>query len=218
MNCTEVSDRCDRYLDGRLDAREAEAVRVHIADCRSCADELGFLCGLRAQAESLPRTLDPPRDLWPGIAERIADATVVRGRFIRRVLLVAAAATLVAGSVVTSYLMGRQAAVTAAVQVPTPDVGLSDLVLVSLAGLGVDNYGAGRAELLDALAARQHELSPETMEVVRENLQVIDQAMNSIATALGEDPGNQLLMRQLADTYRRQVGLLQRAVRLPSEI
>lgn len=221
MNCTEVNDRCDRYLDGRLDPSEADAVREHLENCRSCADEFGFLRGLREQAATLPRALDPPRDLWPGIAQRIAEAKVVRGRFVRRILMAAAAAFLVVGSVVTSYLVGRQTALTevsVGSQVPTPDPGLSDVLLASLSGLGVDDYGATRAALLNALEARQHELSPETMRVVRENLLVIDKAMDSIATALGEDPENQALMRQLASAYRRQVDLLQRAVRLPSEI
>jgi anti-sigma factor RsiW len=218
MNCTEVTDRCDRYLDGRLDVSEADALRAHVAGCRSCADELEFIRELRVQVAALPRSLDPPHDLWPGVATLIADATVVRGRFVRRMLMAAAAATLVAGSVVTSYYVGRQVAVTKVVQAPTPDPGLSEILLVSLAGLGVDDYGATRAALLDALEARQHELSPETMRVVRENLLVIDRAMDSIATALGEDPENQALMRQLAGTYRRQVDLLQRAVRLPSDI
>jgi hypothetical protein len=51
-----------------------------------------------------------------------------------------------------------------------------------------------------------------------ENLLLIDQAMDRIAEALGEDPENEFLMQQLATAYRRQIDLLQRAVRMPAEI
>ena len=82
----------------------------------------------------------------------------------------------------------------------------------------MDNYLATRTELLDALEARKHELSADTMAVVMENLQLIDQAMDRIAEALGEDPENEFLMRQLAGAYRRQIDLLQLAIRLPAEV
>ena len=96
--------------------------------------------------------------------------------------------------------------------------GPSAVLLASFEGLGVDNYMATRTELLDALEARKHELSADTMDVVMENLLLIDQAMDRIAEALGEDPENEFLMKQLAGAYRRQIDLLQRAVRMPAEV
>ena len=50
------------------------------------------------------------------------------------------------------------------------------------------------------------------------NLKVIDDAMEKIAEALGEEPGNEFLMKQLAAAYRRQINLLETAVRLPAEV
>jgi hypothetical protein len=96
--------------------------------------------------------------------------------------------------------------------------GPSKVLLASFEGLGVNNYLDTRTELLDALEARKHELSGETMEVVMDNLLLIDQAMDRIAEALGEDPENEFLMKQLAGAYRRQIDLLQRAVRMPAEV
>jgi ribosome assembly protein YihI (activator of Der GTPase) len=92
------------------------------------------------------------------------------------------------------------------------------VLLASFEGLGVNNYMARRTELLNALDARSHELSGETMDVVMENLLLIDQAMDRIAVALGEDPENEFLMKQLVGAYRQQINLLQRAVRLPAEV
>ena len=130
----------------------------------------------------------------------------------------AAAAVLVVSSVVTAYLIGRSQAVVIAEAPEVVESGPSEVLLASFEGLGVDNYLATRAELMAALEARSQELSPETMDVVMENLLLIDQAMNRIAEALGEDPENEFLMKQLAGAYRRQIDLLQRAVRLPAEV
>jgi hypothetical protein len=218
MKCIESIDRFDDSLDGVLDAAEAEELRAHVAACPSCAEELESIRELRQRAASLSRSLEPSRDLWPGIAVRIWEEKVVRGRFGRRALLAAAAAVVVISSVVAAYFIGRSQAV---VTVETPRVvetGPSAVLLASFEGLGVDNYLAIRAELLDALEARRHELSPETMDVVMENLLLIDQAMDRIAEALGEDPENEFLMKQLAGAYRRQIDLLQRAVQLPAEV
>jgi hypothetical protein len=166
----------------------------------------------------LPRSINPPRDLWPGIENRIASTKVVTGRFRRRALLAAAAAILLVSSVMTAYMVGRrQAAPTAVVTAPTR-AAASEVLRASFAEIGVHDYEATRRQLQDVLDRREGELSQETMDVVRRNLRLIDEAMGAIAEALGEDPGNELLMRQLASAYRRQIDLLGRAANLPSEV
>jgi len=219
MNCHEWTDRFDDFLDGRLDAAEAEDLQTHIAACPSCSSELASIRELRDLAAALPCSLEPPRDLWPGIEARVSETKVVRGRFGRRAILAAAAAVVIASSVVTAYFIGRsQTVVVTAESSAVVASGPSEVVLASFEGLGVNNYLDTRTELLDALEARKHELSGETMDVVMENLLLIDQAMDRIAEALGEDPENEFLMKQLAGAYRRQIGLLQRAVRMPAEV
>jgi hypothetical protein len=211
-------DLLDDSLDGRLHADEEKLVQQHLDGCTSCAEEFKSIRELRERAAGLPRSLEPARDLWPGIASAIDQSKVVRGRFGRRALLAAAAAVFVVSSVVTAYYLGRSQAIVTAENPMVVDGGHSAVLLASFDGLGVDDFAARRAELLDALKARSHELSPETMEVVMENLRLIDDAMDRIAVALGEDPENEFLMKRLAGAYRRQIDLLQRAVRLPSEV
>jgi hypothetical protein len=219
MNCHECTDRFDDFLDGRLDAAEVEDLQAHVAGCSSCAGELASVRELRDLAAALPRSLEPSPDLWPGIEARISEANVVRGRFGRRALLAAAAAVVIVSSVVTAYFVGRSQAVVVTAEPPAVVAsGPSAVLLASFEGLGVDNYLATRTELLDALEAREHELSSETLDVVMENLLLIDQAMDKIAEALGKDPENEFLMKQLAGAYRRQIDLLQRAVRMPAEV
>ncbi len=219
MSCDEWTDRFDGFLDGRLDATEIEDLRAHVAGCPSCAGELASIRDLKHLAAALPRSVEPSRDLWPGIEARISDAKVVRGRFGRRALLAAAAALVVVSSIATAYFVGRWQAVVVTAESPAMlESGPSEVLLATFKGLGVDDYMATRTELLNALEARKHELSTETMDVVTENLMVIDHAMDRIAEALGEDPENEFLMKQLASAYRRQIDLLQRAVRMPAEV
>ena len=218
MNCSEVVSRIDGYLDGRLRPEDEEALRNHIAECPACAEEADAVKELRQRAARLPRSLDPPRDLWPEIATRIAAETVVRGRFVRRALMAAAAVALLAGSVVTAYMVGRSQVGTTVEYRQVVETGPSEIVLASFEGLGVDDYLVTRSELLGALEARRDDLSPETLEVLMANLKVIDDAMGKIAEALGEEPGNQFLMKQLAAAYRRQINFLEMAVRLPAEV
>ena len=126
---------------------------------------------------------------------------------------------MVVSSIVTAYFVGRSQAVVVTAESPAMiESGPSEVLLATFKGLGVDNYMATRTELLNALEARKHELSVETMDVVTENLMLIDHAMDRIAEALGEDPENEFLMKQLASAYRRQIDLLQRAVRMPAEV
>lgn len=219
MNCREFTDRVDEFLDGQLATAEAESLRTHLAGCPSCTAELASILELRDLAAALPRSLEPPRDLWPGIEARVSMTEVVRGRFGRRSLLAAAAAVVIVSSVVTAYFIGRSQAVPlTAGPSAVVESGPSEVLLASFEGLGVDNYLDTRTELLDALEARKHELSGETLEIVMDNLLLIDQAMDRIAEALGEDPENEFLMKQLAGAYRRQIDLLQRAVRMPAEV
>jgi len=218
MKCSDFADWIDDYLDGCLRRPDVEAVRAHLAGCAGCAGEAETARDLRRLAARLPRSLEPPRDLWPEIASRIADEKVVRGRFGRRALMAAAAVVLLAGSIVTAYLVGRGQALTVIDGRRTAASGPSRAVAASFEGLGVDDYAAMRGELLRAFEARRHNLSPETLEVLTTNLKVIDDAMARIAEALDEDPGNEFLMKQLAAIYRRQIDLLETAVRLPAEV
>jgi anti-sigma factor RsiW len=217
MNCDDVRSALDEFLDRGLDGADEAAVRAHLEGCTTCAREREALVELRERVAELPRSLEPPRDLWPEIEAQIGSEKVVRAAFVRRALLAAAAVVLVVSSVVTAYLVGRRQATTVVV-IPASQPVASGVLAASFAEIGVHDYQTVRHQLLDVLERRRDELSPATMAVVLSNLRVIDDAMDEIAGALGEDPGNELLMRQLVSVYRQQVNLLERAAILPREI
>jgi hypothetical protein len=220
LTCDDVGRRIDDFLDDGLGALETEAVRAHLEACGGCRDKAAAIEELCEAARMLPRSLEPERDLWPDIAGRINGRRVVRGRFGRPARgaargwgAVAAAAAVLVVSVVAAYTVGlrqgRPETVAAA-----PDQGYR---LAAFAAPEVDLERA-RDQLLAGLEQRRDELSPETWLVVMDNLEVIDDAIARIGTALEDNPNDGRLNRQLAVAYRQQIDLLQRATRLPAEI
>jgi len=217
MKCDRVMSLLEDFLDGLTDDEASAAVRAHLGECEACAEECEALVALRARVEALPESIEPPKDLWPEIESRIAAEKVVRPRFGRSAMMAAAAVVVLVSSVVTAFLVGRHSISTVAVS-PTPRPAASDVLQASFAELGVYDYQSTRQQLLDVLEARQDEFSPATLEVILSSLRLIDDALGEISRALGDDPGNELLMRQLASTYRRQINLLERAANLPPEV
>ena len=101
MKCDEMTLLLDELLDGGLDEASQAEAQAHIEGCRVCAEAYRSLVYLRDEVQGLPRSIEPPRDLWPEIEVQVAAAKVARGRFGRRPLMAAAAAVLLITSVVT---------------------------------------------------------------------------------------------------------------------
>jgi hypothetical protein len=228
MTCEQVVERLDEYVDGELPAATAEQLAQHLQTCQSCREEERALRQLVARAAGLPREIQPAKDLWAGIAERLEGHKVVE--FPRRrlssprpresVVLAAAAAALVAvSSAVTAYLMrgpDPTPADRAAVSLEAPLYD-AELVQASIRGAETEYERAAEA-LLASLEARQDSLSPETMKVVRDNLAVIDNALREVRAALRKDPGNPGLVRMLASTHRKKIDILQRVAKHPTSL
>jgi hypothetical protein len=68
--------------------------------------------------------------------------------------------------------------------------------------------------ILAMLEAREDELDPATVGVLRRNLQIIDRAAAEIRTALDRDPENPRLKQMLYAEERRRGTVLRRAADL----
>ena len=75
MDCDEFTSKLADYLDGDLSDAVRVALEAHASGCAECGRLLSEIESLRMDAASLP-LLEPSRDLWAGIAERI-DARVL---------------------------------------------------------------------------------------------------------------------------------------------
>jgi hypothetical protein len=221
MNCDEFRNQLDALVDGELTTCERSAMDAHSEACADCRVELESMRELQRQTASLSRQVEPPSDLWLEISERIESRKLVVAPFgssIRRFAAAAAAAAVIIAAVLVAYMVGRQHSTPMVVEMtPTPNVMAARLDATSMAAVESD-FRQARSELMAILDQRRDSLSPETLEVVDSNLRLIDEAIEQISDALGDDPDNPQLSHRLAFAYRQQIQLLRRATNLPSEI
>ena len=221
MKCDTVHEMLDAFVDGDLERSQSADVERHLAMCPVCSRRLDDLRRIMDMTAELPDSVEPARDLWPDIAARLdRPSKVVQGRFAptsRRWMAVAAAAALSIGALVVAYTMGRHHADPMVARASaTPAAVPASLAAPSSASVEAQ-FREARSELLAALEQRRDFLSDETLQVVHDNLDVIDQAIYRISAALDSDPDNSMLRSQLTWAYQQQIQLLQRANRLPAE-
>ena len=219
MTCQELDERLDDWVDGALPAGAASDVEAHLASCPLCRERERRLRQVLAHAASLPRSVTPPRDLWPGIARRVERErswSLATGGWSPWAL--AAAATVVVGLVAVLW-SGRAPSAVRTVEIPaaTPEarlLALPSVVSDPVLAAAERDYEAAANALLEALQQRRSQLQPETLAAVRTNLDVIDRALAEVRQALARNPSNPELNRMLVATHRKKVDVLRRVVKL----
>jgi predicted anti-sigma-YlaC factor YlaD len=223
MNCQELDARLDDYLDGALSAAESAAAGAHLRSCALCREREGRLRQLLAHATALPRSVSPPRDLWPGIARRLErERRPWLGAGAWSPWALAAAATVAVGLAAVLWTgpgpsrvrtVEMPAASPQALR-PAGTAAVADPVLAA----AERDFEAAAAVLLEALRRRSADLEPDTLAAVEGNLQVIDRALAEVRLALSENPASPALGRMLVATHRKKVDVLRRVVRLSTAL
>jgi hypothetical protein len=153
---------------------------------------------LASHLRELPRSIEPPADLWPGVERRLAPR--VRPRWTGPWLRLAAAVLLVALSSGVTWFLVRRAPPPVVVAAPPVDPAM----LARLARAG--------DVLEEGLASAN--LAPSTRVILLRNLAVIDSAVAECQRALDADPGSRVLAGLLRTAQRQRVEFLQQAARL----
>jgi hypothetical protein len=144
---------------------------------------------LRWQLRQLPSDIDPPHDLWPGIAARLQSPRPARrGLGWLSGLAIAASLCLAVG---IAWQQGRT---------PAADP-QADLV-----------QREARALTQEYQAALQHFEGAPLPAPIEPALATLDQSAAEIREAMDSDPGARFLLDQLRRTYSRRLSLTQRAV------
>jgi hypothetical protein len=193
----------------------------------TCEQTLAELRRVAMRAGSLVDRA-PERDLWPDIARRIGvavdrPAPAVRASRHRAFTftlsqLAAAAGVLLAvgaGAMWVGAGMGKPVSGPAGRPGPVsvaPSVGATPAAATDVAGSVA--YANAVADLERALAANRARLDTATVRVIEESLQTIDRAIARARAALAADPSDMYLNAHLAETMRRKLELMRRAVAL----
>ncbi|MDP3910346.1 MAG: anti-sigma factor [Gemmatimonadales bacterium] len=198
------TDRLSEYLDGELMSAERDALETHLAGCAHCRDTLAELRAVVARAQSLENRA-PAADLWPEIHARLT----VRRRFSLTV------SQLLAASIALVVLSGGGVWLALRDGSGTSDPTMAAFPqLVAPAGTPVAwraRTDMAVAQLEETLAQNESRLDTATVRVVRQNLGIIDRAIEKAQRALQADPGSAYLNLHLAQTMRRKIELLRRA-------
>ena len=216
-------DRLNDYIDGELDARAEADLLEHLGECAACRADVERLRHIVSAAASLGDDVAPRRDLWTAIDARIdgaaahdLDAWRDRSRdglWAHRYQLAAAATLLVLVASTGTLLLVRDDDRVRPVAA-TPAIDATPVRLVSVPGQA--DYALAIQELDALLRERQHQLDPQTADVVQRNMAIIDQAIREAQQALAADPANGDLNRAVSAAYKTKINLLRRAVELPA--
>ena len=210
MTCTELDQLLDRYLEGTLEGSRRAEFEAHLACCDSCRTLTLQMRGVLASAAALPRSIRPPRDLWPDIADRLASRTT-RPPF-RSIPwrswapLAAAAVLLIAVTAIVTVLLSRPEAPVAVTAPPDQQ---------HIEGFAADReYVLAAEDLERVLEEGRDRLAPATVAVLERNLARIDAASLEARAALEAAPANADLRALLWGAHRQKLDLLDRATRL----
>jgi hypothetical protein len=185
---------------------------------------------LADRVASLPRAIEPGRDLWPSLRGQLAGRNRPplmmpgrsRPRFDVSWRSAAAGVALVAAlSAATVALVRRHEPARGDVVMRV----LPNETCGSLApgecspvpsAVPVADYEAQARTLAAELAARRGQLSPSTVATVERSLRTIDAAIAEARDALDRDPTNPDLAEMLNSSYTHKLSLLRRAAELPA--
>lgn len=210
MNCEHFDQLLDDYLDDRLDPGRRAQMEAHASTCASCRSRRDGLREVLAGAAALPRTIAPPRTLWPDIATRLPARTAsLRLRpdnWRRWVPLAAAAILLVAVTAVLTLRFAPRPTATAAAP-PLPTVAAQEFAADR-------EYALAAADLEQLVEEGRDQLAPATIQALERSLALIDAAIDEARAALAADPANADVRALLWGAHRQKLDLLERAVRL----
>jgi anti-sigma factor RsiW len=192
--CRDVDARLDDWIDGACDATERERIEAHLATCAACRARAAEIRTIVDAARRLPREVDLPRDLLPGIRAR------ARARRPGRAALGILAAASVAIAGVTAWLV-------LAPERPAEPIAEAPDAPFRLAAEQFEVAAAGLESSLGTL-------TPETRAVLDRNLDILDAAIAEASRALDVRPADPRNGRMLTALHRRKVDLLWRVSRL----
>ena len=225
MATDSFTDRLSEYLDGELTPPERADVDRHLTQCAECRSTLEDLRGVVSEA-ALLRDARPARDLWSGVAARIAPDGRPRARVspFRRAItsrlsftLPQLAAAGIALMVLSGGLvwMARSGDPRADFDPLSAQSGpASPTPILAPVNFADQHYDEAIADLERTLEAGRTKLDPETVRVLEENLGAIDRAIDQCRRALATDPANVYLNTHLANARQRKMALLRRATML----
>lgn len=209
MNCSRFDDLLNEYVDGaraseRPGDRPLAAFEHHLSGCARCQALVADFTSIRTTATTLEDHVPPPR-IWANIAAAVEN----RQSRVRAWVPLAAAASVAGLLAGGTWIAWQHSTVDPS---PTTTVAQTDMVLPAEA-----QYEQAIVGLQQLADAQDRALDPETRAVLKENLAVINRAIDESRAAVADEPANAFAQESLLDALETKVALLQDTVALTSE-
>lgn len=202
------------FLEDSLDASQRREMEAHLKSCEPCRTLLADLREIQRAAASLPRLASPP-GVWDRIRDSLpsppsAERSSPRISPWSHRWALAASLIILLGGLALAYALGlfpRQA--------PPEDSAEYVSTELQLAENHYQNAIRGLEQIVDE---GQSTLDPEVATVLRQNIDLIESAIDESRTAARQEPTNPAAGESLLAALRRKVSLLQNTVLLINEI
>jgi hypothetical protein len=238
----EWTDRISDYIEGDLAPESRAAMETQLAECGACRRALEDVRAVISAAGTLGE-LEPPRDLWGGIAATIGAPTAsapiddkviefpagrtarddvrsgtgeaLRVAFSMPQLVAACVALVAASSLATWVALPGQGGAPVGVAAPSAGVGPASMVSTAVPQQQPPAALAEELATLERTLVEAREvLDPNTVRILERNLSVIEQAIEDSRQALAQDPENEFLAAHLERVYERKLSYLREAARV----
>jgi hypothetical protein len=231
VSCHHYQEAIHELVDGTIGAIRRAELQTHLDRCEMCRSLVADLQRICRVAETLDRPA-PPDHVWMHIAGRLRQegrvllaAPAVRSARTQYAWLALAAALViaVAGSLfvlLPRFRAGQADTRGVALESRPGNAGADDTVqsVESEFRLAEQHLQNGIAKLEEAARSGAGTIDPQTAEVLRRNLTVIDQAIDESRAALQAEPQSAAARETLFDALRRKVALLQDTIALMNEM
>ena len=235
MKCQDVQQALDAQLVGTLGRADAEALDAHLATCPECQAMVADARRLQAELRLIGVEGPSPR-VWERVSARLeadpeferaaAAAVEAAPRSLPHRLALGGAGRHAPGghrrfaAGAAPLADDRHRRRLPAVATAPADAG-SDAIVSSIESeldLAAKHYENAIAGLERVASESDSPIDPAVMATVKENLEIIDQAIDDSRQALRTDPQSQLAQESLFDAFRRKVALLQDTISLMNEM
>jgi anti-sigma factor RsiW len=213
MNCDTYDAALGDYVDGTIDTTTARTLAAHLASCSRCralAEDLG---AIRSAAQTLEPQA-PPARTWHRIAAAVEEDGRARGLAWLRWQPLASAAVLLV-SLATWWMV--HPATTPPVPADTAGVTADESRDFDLQSTE-EHYQSAIAGLEQIAIAGGDQLDPQTADILKVNLTVIDTAIGESRAALQTEPASDVAQQSLFTALNTKLALLQDTVALINEM
>lgn len=211
MRCAKAQRYISDHTDKLLDGEQTQALEQHLKECPACKELLDEMQMIAGEAKNMKSVL-PSDNLWISIEGQIhRSARKSRswpkgiGQFFRFSLysreLAFSGSGLLAGLVLmTLFYYG--------IPFIQNDRSIPDQVATDQFEEVDRHYQLAIAALNQAISEQDVKLSPELAAVFDENLEIIDEAIQSFRTTMNEYPEDQEVNEYLLICYKKKLELL----------